>query len=202
MSHGVTAWLLAACIMLLATGAAPAPQKKKTASEVEVKAAFLVTVAGYVSWPDSAFASKTDPIVIGVIGKDPFGKVLDTLIVKQERHGRSFRILRLRALPEKPTPEQEAAADAAIRSCHVLFVCSSEKKRLDRTLALTRNRPILTVSDLSGFARDGGMIGLRIDRRRKIAFEMNVASARLCAIRVSPDLLNMAERTYTKVKNR
>jgi hypothetical protein len=43
------------------------------ANEYLVEASFLYNFAEFVEWPPQAFKSPSDPIVIGVLGKNPFG---------------------------------------------------------------------------------------------------------------------------------
>ena len=54
----------------LASGSGGAQQPQPT--EYQIKAAFLFNFAKFVEWPPAAFAKKTDPIVIGVLGENPF----------------------------------------------------------------------------------------------------------------------------------
>src|SRR5258708_4867014 len=58
----------------------PAPAQAAAASEYEVKAAFLFNFSQFVEWPADAFADAQTPLVIGVIGGDPFGHFLDDLV--------------------------------------------------------------------------------------------------------------------------
>jgi len=49
-------------------------------SEYLIKAGFIYNFAKFVEWPSAAFAQPDSPIVIGVLGTDPFGSVLDRLV--------------------------------------------------------------------------------------------------------------------------
>src|SRR5436305_4926410 len=51
----------------------------QTPGEYSVKAAFLLNFTRYTDWPASAFASDADPLVLCIIGQDPFGPALDTV---------------------------------------------------------------------------------------------------------------------------
>src|SRR2546423_1873379 len=81
-----------ACALFVAVADGAAPR----ATEYEVKAAFIYNFAKYVQWP----ASRSDPrlpFVIGVIGKDPFGNVLDDVMSGQRVQRRAVVIRRLRS---------------------------------------------------------------------------------------------------------
>jgi hypothetical protein len=68
------AWLVAAAVgpgVLAQT--APA-------REYQVKAVFLFNFAQFVHWPPQAFPEAQAPLVIGVLGDDPFGSSLDDAV--------------------------------------------------------------------------------------------------------------------------
>src|SRR5262245_8768724 len=85
----------------------------QTPGEYSVKAAFLLNFARYTEWPATAFSSSTTPLVLCIVGDDPFGQVLDTVEGKPVR-GRPIRI------------ERNMAA-AGMRSCHIAFISDSER---------------------------------------------------------------------------
>src|ERR1700744_2569340 len=41
-------------------------------TEYQLKAAFLFNFAKFVEWPQQSFTNKTSPLVIGVLGENPF----------------------------------------------------------------------------------------------------------------------------------
>src|SRR4029077_18863791 len=66
------------CLILLPNSPAIA---QGTANEYQVKAAFLYNFARFIEWPSGTFANSTSALTVCVLGKDPFGKVLDDAIV-------------------------------------------------------------------------------------------------------------------------
>ena len=48
--------------------------------EYQVKAVFLFNFAQFVDWPSKAFPEPQTPLVIGVVGEDPFGPYLDETV--------------------------------------------------------------------------------------------------------------------------
>ncbi len=153
-------------------------------SEYQVKAVFLFNFAQFVEWPASAFASPEDPLVIGVLGRDPFGALLDE-IVQGERIGtRSLSVVRY-----------SRAAD--VGKCHILFISRSEDSRLREIVRELNNRPILTVGDMDDFARRGGMILLASEKNR-IRLRVNLDAARATGLTLSSKLLRPAEIITTR----
>jgi len=57
------------------TGAAPI-----VASEYNLKAAFLLNFARFIEWPPESFSQVAAPLVIALIGEDPFGDILDRML--------------------------------------------------------------------------------------------------------------------------
>ena len=52
----------------------------QTLDEYQVKAAFIVKFAGFVEWPPSAFKNPADPLVICVMGRNPFGHQIENMV--------------------------------------------------------------------------------------------------------------------------
>jgi uncharacterized protein DUF4154 len=145
--------------------------------EYQVKAAFLYNFAKFVEWPAGA-AGPTAPIVICVIGHDPFGAVLDQTVQSKTINGRPLAVKR----PADP---------AGLRSCRILFVGSSEGDQLPGLLKMAERAGILTVGDMDGFPRMGGMIGFVLEDN-KVRFEVNVDAVERARIRISSQLLQLA----------
>src|SRR5437899_846096 len=98
------------------TGGIPqAGTQSEAPTEYQIKAAFLYNFAKFVEWPADAFADPHAPIVLGVVGEDPFGNVLDKIVLGKTVNGRGLVIKRL-----KPGPD--------LRNCHILFLSLIGKK--------------------------------------------------------------------------
>jgi hypothetical protein len=141
----------------------------------EVEAAFLYNFARYVEWPE---AVDDGPLVVGVLGEDPFGDVLDRTFAGKTVRNRPFKIRRL------------ARVEDAAR-IQILFISQSEEGRLDAVLQTLRGAPVLTVSDIRDFATRGGIIGLRIEER-KVRFDIDPDRASRAGLKLSSQLLKLA----------
>ena len=90
-------WLVAASLAgLFACSAASAQSEPSEPSEYQVKAAFLFNFTKFVEWPDGSFDDPQAPIVVGIIGDDPFGDDLERIIAGQKVQGRGLVIRRER----------------------------------------------------------------------------------------------------------
>jgi hypothetical protein len=148
-----------------------------------VEAAFLLNFGKFVTWPVERFAA-SNQFEICIVGKDPFGKVLDATMAGERIGGRTIAIRRLAQL-------QQA------ESCSILFVSSSEEGRLASVLDTAHRLNVLTVGDLKHFAERGGVIGLVVQQKR-VRFEVNRAAAERCHLQLSSELLKVAVRVLDK----
>jgi YfiR/HmsC-like len=146
--------------------------------EYDVKAAFLFNFAKFVEWPGSAFDGERAPLTICVYGEDPFGPALDA-VVEDERVGeRSLLVQRPDGLDD-------------LNACHVLFVSRSEKDRLGEVMARVEGKPVLTVADMDGFLRAGGVINFILERS-KVRFLIDQEAAERSGLRISSKLMRLA----------
>lgn len=148
-------------------------------SEYQIKAVFLYNFAQFVDWPPRAFSSEQAPVVIGVLGEDPFGASLDEAVRGETVNGRPLVVQRFRRVED-------------VDGCHVLFVSRSESGQLGHILASLRGRSILTVSDAEGFTEMAGMIRF-VTENNKIRLRINVDAARAADLTISSKLLRPAQ---------
>ncbi len=150
-----------------------------SASEYQVKAVFLFNFSQFVSWPAGAFSNAASPIVIGVLGDDPFGGQLDAVVAGERVGGRALLVRRYRDVSE-------------IKDCQILFIDRSESAKLQDIVKMLRGRSVLTVSDIDGAARSGVMIDLVLEGGH-IRMRINVAAARASGLVLSSQLLRPAQ---------
>ncbi len=153
--------------------------------QLQVKAAFLPKLASFVDWPAGAFPGAETPIVLGIVGEDPFGPEFEAALKLQNAKGRPFLLRRFR------DPMELAA-------CQMLFVCPSEKARWPEILAALKNRPTLTIGDGDQFIEAGGMINF-VKEEGKIRFQINTDASERAGLRISAKLLQVS-RVYRGAK--
>jgi hypothetical protein len=73
----------------------------------------------------------------------------------------------------------------------VLFISGSEQDRMRQILDALRGSSILTVSEVKGFAQNGGMINFYI-QQDKVRFEINPDAAERGRLNLSSQLLRLA----------
>lgn len=77
--------------------------------------------------------------------------------------------------------------------CHVLYVDSP--RRWNAASEHSALRRSLTISDYSGFVRDGGMIEIDV-RKDGIQFDINLAEARRAGFNFSPQMLRLTRQIH------
>ena len=142
--------------------------------EYRVKAAFLYNFARFVEWPPGTYAERFG---ICVLGENPFGPALQRLTEKRVR--------------SVPIAVRELRSVEEIAHCQVLFVARSQRDELVEVLARLIDKPVLTVSDIDGFSRVGGIIEFYLERNR-VRFSVNPHLARRAGLSVSSKLLGLA----------
>jgi hypothetical protein len=172
MKHAISA---AFALLLLFASVARAE------SEYDVKAAYLFKFTKFVEWPSAAFASTEAPFVIGLVGRDPFDGGLDRLIAGNTTGARRLEVRHLNANDGN-----------ALRECQMIFVSTSEQRRLGGILSAVQGRPVLIVGESEGFASAGGMLGFAL-RENRVGIEVNSAAARQSRLKISSQLLNIAK---------
>jgi hypothetical protein len=167
-----------AIVILPSLGFEAHAQDSSVSSEYLIKAGFIYNFANLVQWPATAFAQPDSPIVIGILGEDPFGTVLDRVLAGKRVNGRVFLVKRLKSVVD-------------LKECHILFVSSSELARLAEAIHLVKGMPILTIGEIPGFAKRGGIINLVLEDN-KVHFEVNVEAAKEADLTISSRLLALA----------
>lgn len=168
-----------AVVLLVAGGAVGVAARSAVGAlpdEYRVKAAILYHLAKFVEWPADAFPAPDAPFAVCVLGVDPFGELLDESLKGRQVAGRAFAVRRL-AEPQG--------------GCHVLFIATSERRRLGLITEQLGKTGVLTVSEEDGFTALGGIVEL-INEAGKVHFHINAAAAERARLRVSARLLALA----------
>lgn len=173
------AFAFVAALLALAATASVRGQAPPAPTEYQVKAVFLFNFSQFVDWPPAAFADNRSPLVIGVLGRDPFGAMLDEIVSGEIVNGRPLAVRRFESVEQ-------------VDACHILFIGRSQDAQLDTVLAALKGRSILTVGDFEGFTRRGGMVRF-VTVGNKIRLRVNLVGAQEAKLAISSKLLRPAE---------
>ncbi|HEY9489489.1 MAG TPA: YfiR family protein [Chryseosolibacter sp.] len=173
-----TRWVLTITFLGLAIGVNVRAQESLP-REYQIKAVFLYNFTQFVQWPAKAFPEENSPIVIGILGDDPFGAFIDETIQGE-------------VVEDHPLVVERYASVDDIRDCHILFISLADKQEIRRAVESVRFKPSLTVSDNDGFTRLDGMIRFYNEAGR-IKLRINVQATSQSNLTISSKLLRLAE---------
>ena len=170
------AWLCGLFLLGFATPVVAA--ETVPSAEYQLKAVFLFNFAQFVEWPAQAYRDAKAPLVIGILGEDPFGAFLDRLVRGEKVGDRPLIVRRFRRAED-------------ITECHILFISRSEAATLGQIIARLKGRSLLTVSDVDTFTRQGGIVRF-VTENGKIRLRINVEAAKVCELTISSKILRPA----------
>ena len=178
-------WLLQrlACAAMVLTALLQAAQSHAmTAGDAILTMVFIYNVAQFTEWPAVAQAQQ-QPLTLCMLGNT--GSLTPGLgaIDAQTLQGRRLKVRHL--------------SSPGLAGCQMLFIARSEEKELSRILPGAHARHILTLSDIGGFARAGGAVGL-IGGRETVAFDVNPTALKLAGLRISSEVLKLARAVAEK----
>ena len=168
--------LTATCLLVAAPFSFVGTAQSAQASEYQVKAAFLFNFAKFVAWPPNTFPDANTPLVIGVLGRDPFGSLLDDTVRGERINSRPLIVQRYRNIAE-------------IKNCQVLFISGSESGHLDQIVDHLKHRRILIVTDVDG--GNGGVIIRFVKEGNRIRFKIDAQAAKAANLIISSKLLRL-----------
>jgi len=145
------------------------------------KAALFRVFSQHIKWPENPGKNdRSQPFIIGVIGENPFGDILEKAYLQTKKK-----------IKDKNVEIRFIAKMQEIEGCHILFIAKSVGNELDDIVALTANKPILTIGEKKGFAEKGVLFNLYISGGQ-IRFEINALALRESGLIVDSQLLSVA----------
>lgn len=156
--------------------------------ELAIRAQFLRHFCSYVAWQESRFEADDAPFVIGVVGDDPFGRLLEQTFEDEEVQDRAVRIRRAGKYAEL----DEEGRDA-LRECHALVVAETDRAVQGRIIEALAEHGVLLIAHEPGFAAAGGHIQTFV-RENKVRFEVNRKALQAAALNCRAALLKLSRR--------
>ncbi|MBX7182863.1 MAG: YfiR family protein [Bacteroidia bacterium] len=151
-------------------GFKPAAQENEV--DYKIHAKFIYHFTKYIHWPTSA---AKDVVSIGILGNDVVYSELQTITPGKKVGTLGFKI-------DKLTPESNFGA------YNLIFVSATQMKQFDKVITATGGKPILIITEKTGYARKGGDINFYIDNDR-LRFEINEKTITSKGMNIATDLL-------------
>lgn len=140
----------------------------------------LYNLTRFVEWPASAYPDAQAPTVLCILGQDPFGGFLTSIVTEHVAKG--GRAVEIRHIPN----------DKGVRGCHIVYISSSERKNIGQILSVLKGSSVLTVGEMSQFAARGGMTQFSLEEKQ-VRFEINLDTASEANLKISSRLLVLAK---------
>lgn len=149
--------------------------------EYQLKAAFIYNFAKFVEWPAQSFARADSPIVIGIVGVNPFGDELANSIKGRRINGRAVVI-------------KSVSHPASAQGSHILFVSAGEAAGFGGMMG-SLGHGVLLVGETPQLASQGGVIIFKL-MEDKLRFEINMAAADRSGLKISSQLQKLASAIH------
>lgn len=174
MHAGIRVAAVIALALVLGSVSAPAGEE----TPEWVKASFLYHLTRYTTWPDTAFASKTAPIVIAVVGDSALADQVKSVTNGQQVEGRAIEV-------------RKVAVGEALPRAHLVLLPAEDFDALKSHAQALRDTPTLRVAESERFATTVGDVGFKLVRGR-VSFDINRDNTRRHGLKVSSKLMNLA----------
>jgi YfiR/HmsC-like len=146
--------------------------------EYQVRAAIILNITRFITWPDAERPGSRGPFVVGLLGYDPGSAALEAFLGGRSINGHPVIVRRI------PSADH-------IDECSLVYVTSAERNHYQNSIAQGAARGVLTVSDDARFVYSGGIVGLPVTGDH-IEIEINLLHAQRSGLVVSSRLLHLA----------
>jgi uncharacterized protein DUF4154 len=172
----VTVTVAAGCALRLPAAAAGNSGAQR---EYMIKAAFLYDMLKATQWPKA----RAGRVVLCVLGQDPFGA--------------AWRSIKGRPIGKGKLDVVTVQGASDFGGCDALLVGTSERERWPQVRSALDARPILTMSEMTGFAQDGGMVAL-MNVENRLRFDVNLKAVRKAGLNINTDALEQANVVHAQ----
>jgi len=171
----VSVTIAAGCALRLPAAAAA----NSGAREYMIKAAFVYDMLKATQWP-KAHAGR---VVLCVLGRDPFGA--------------AWRSIKGRPIGKGKLDVVAVQGVSDFGGCDALLVGTSERERWPQVRSALDARPILTMSEMTSFAQDGGMVAL-MNVENRLRFDVNLKAVHKAGLNINTDALEQANMVHAQ----
>jgi uncharacterized protein DUF4154 len=155
-------------------------------SETEIKAGYVYNFLHFIEWPSQIQSA----LNICLYNSDKEYTSSFKSMPAITKAGKPLKIIHLK-INENPSE---------IDDCHILFFTKNQPKNVSTLLKKATNNHILTIGEIDGFLEQGGMINFFINNE-KVAFEISKSAFLKADLKVSSQVLRIAERIFQDEDN-
>ena len=164
--------LWALCALMLCGSPSQAQDTGMAPGERDLKVGFIYNFLRFTEWPEEVGSTLT----LCIRGPDPFGVALD--------------VLQGKPLGSRKLVVQRRGGES-LKGCHAVFFSAEAASTQAKVLAELRGKPVLTMADSAGAARQGVNLNMAV-AQDKVTFEVNMQTARAAKLKLNPQMVHLA----------
>ncbi|HKI61587.1 MAG TPA: YfiR family protein [Mariprofundaceae bacterium] len=144
----------------------------------DMKAAYVFNFIRFTEWPKPSPDQEASGIVLDVLGDEGFYETLQTVAQHEVAKQIGLNV-------------NACSTESCLKAASVIYFAESDLA-YEPQLELLAGLPVLTVSDIPGFASHGGMIEIRY-QDEKLTFVVNLQAVQRAGLYISAQLLQLGE---------
>ena len=152
-----------------------------TAKKYSAHSLLLYKYTGYVTWPKLVMEGDIKNIDLCIIGDDTLQRIDDIA-------ARAIQVSKVKINIRRN------AENGDLTNCNIAYISKSKQDDYKNYIAKMAGFPVLTVSEISDFQKNGGIIGLQL-KDGKVSFAVNLKNAETSNLKISADMLEGVEVT-------
>ena len=175
--------LFCACMLVLLVSVVPisasiAAEKSK-AGITDLKAVYIFNFIRFTEWPKNNKNSDATGVSINILYDQDIHDKLKNIITKPVARGLGLSL-------------QSCKQDQCIQRSSVLYLGEPYREDFKQLLKLVEGKAVLTISDIPGFAEQGGMVEIKY-HNKKLTFVVNLQAVERAGFYISAQLLQLGE---------
>ncbi|MDA1266019.1 MAG: YfiR family protein [Planctomycetota bacterium] len=153
---------------------------KARTKEYTLKAAFIFNFLKYTTWPKDTFDKEDEPIILGVVGEDAYGDLLDKVLANKQVEKRAVIVRRFAEIGD-------------VKGVHALLVGKLTSKERTALYARLGSSAVLVVGDEKGMAGEHTCVASFFLDGGKVRFEVSTNAIKRTGLTLSSQLLKLAD---------
>ncbi|MGI2175437.1 YfiR family protein [Shewanella ulleungensis] len=141
----------------------------------DLKAAFTYNFAKFTQWPQTRIEQPS----------------AWKICFYGNQYRDSFKALENKKIATQNISAIQLSDTSQIDQCDVIFIDSASRELTRRIFLAVDSKSILTVSDISGFAAQGGMIEI-VEQDKRLFFKVNMQALEQSGLNISSQVLKLA----------
>lgn len=143
--------------------------------EYSIKGALITNFVRMCDWPEKALPKDAAQFTLGLIGPDDVCEQIRKQTEGKKVGARTIKVVR-------------GTVPADLGGAQLVFLAAAEKEQSAGLIKAFRLNPVLTVSEIPGFAKEGGTLNfffVEENGKKKTRFELNLDAAERTGVKVT-----------------